>query len=57
MNPTIDLLLRNLRTEVNKIVKENEELKASNHQKDGIIKSLKQEQTQVDRKGEQNATS
>lgn len=57
MNPTIDLLLRNLRTEVNKIVKENEELKASNHQKDGIIKSLKQEQTQVDRKGEQNATT
>lgn len=57
MNPTIDLLLRNLRTEVNKIVKENEELKASNYQKDGIIKSLKQEQTQVDRKGEQNATT
>ncbi len=37
MNRTIDLVMRNLRAEVNRIVKENEELKSLNHLKDELI--------------------
>jgi hypothetical protein len=37
VNRTLDLVMRNLRTEVKRLVKENEELKSLNHLKDELI--------------------
>jgi hypothetical protein len=37
MNRTIDLVMRNLRTEVLRLVKQNEELIELNHMKDELI--------------------
>ena len=38
MNRTIDLVMRNLRTEVIRLVKQNEELNELNYMKDELIK-------------------
>jgi hypothetical protein len=54
-NSVIELLFRNLRTEINKVVRENEGLRSKNHELE--LKVLEKQKCQTERRPNDTTTS